>query len=753
MTDYRDPSHLDPNGNFSITQLVKFIREKVFGIDVREAFAKALEKVYEDASKEGNANMEVSQARGLFGLLKDRLDDVDINVINKINRGENESITKNMLSHSLLEEIAGKEINVDVNTSMISDGAVTYPKIAKKYNMSNEFAWQSSMYVQGEVNGKISIVANDNRDVVKIPINAKGTMELQILDPELGQVVFATTADGETRAFRQQFSELPAFNRNGYTYMNGILTLDCETIRHNLPDRYIYLTVLKTNKDNFFVFAKGGFDLPEYYDIDQYSHKTLTQLSEEFNTFVKNKKQVDNTLLAGYVRETGALYTQANATMSYLKYIDIPKHGTLELTKPNLTQGQTIVMEDANGLCFQAYDYQHATGAKSVSFLTLKNNRMIIDFDILFKLFPKTNSLYISYQTAQLNDLVEVPRDNYLSRDIFPNINFKDTESLKMIRLPKMMGIVDEYYNVNLQNLFYQRQNNLMASANVQADNIEEKVTASKTITILQNGTVMNELKILGKNNTLTSSTILGIGESTLNSKVYRKALHEWFNARNITATFVGSRGAGTAEDPKHDGWSGWTTNMFVNQPTGALNYPNPFYNPSKSKFDYAYYKLQKNIPDPDSIVFSLGINDANTISNDQTIANLLYMIEDIKLTLPNVKFVLSLPNTPNSFDPYYSQLHNTRLNIKQLVNVLVENFADKEDENIFISWGGFAIDPLYDMQHEERAVSVFNSNDTLLFGATRITEDNSDGNVHPAESGYVKKANLDAQAILYALN
>lgn len=86
MADYRDPSRLDPNGNFSITQLVKFIREKLFGIDVREAIAKALEKVYEDASKEGNANMEVSQARGIFGLLKDRLDNSDTRVAQKADR-------------------------------------------------------------------------------------------------------------------------------------------------------------------------------------------------------------------------------------------------------------------------------------------------------------------------------------------------------------------------------------------------------------------------------------------------------------------------------------------------------------------------------------------------------------------------------------------------------------------------------------------------------------------------------------------
>lgn len=86
MAEYRDPNHLDPNGNFSITQLVKSIREKMFGIDVRESIAKALERVYEDASKEGNANMEVSQARGFFDTLVRRLNNSDENLAQKADR-------------------------------------------------------------------------------------------------------------------------------------------------------------------------------------------------------------------------------------------------------------------------------------------------------------------------------------------------------------------------------------------------------------------------------------------------------------------------------------------------------------------------------------------------------------------------------------------------------------------------------------------------------------------------------------------
>lgn len=58
----------------NITELIKKIRSAILGKDVRESIAGAIEQCYEDASKNGNANMEVSEARGNFDTLKKRLD-------------------------------------------------------------------------------------------------------------------------------------------------------------------------------------------------------------------------------------------------------------------------------------------------------------------------------------------------------------------------------------------------------------------------------------------------------------------------------------------------------------------------------------------------------------------------------------------------------------------------------------------------------------------------------------------------------
>ena len=72
---YRDWTHIDANTFHQISELAKFIREKGHGADTREAMAQALERVYHDAAQSGNANMEVSMARGGHETLGDRLDE------------------------------------------------------------------------------------------------------------------------------------------------------------------------------------------------------------------------------------------------------------------------------------------------------------------------------------------------------------------------------------------------------------------------------------------------------------------------------------------------------------------------------------------------------------------------------------------------------------------------------------------------------------------------------------------------------
>lgn len=56
---------------------LKVIKEGVFGRDVRQAIHDGIQQVYDDATANGNANMEVAKARGYASTLVERLDQME----------------------------------------------------------------------------------------------------------------------------------------------------------------------------------------------------------------------------------------------------------------------------------------------------------------------------------------------------------------------------------------------------------------------------------------------------------------------------------------------------------------------------------------------------------------------------------------------------------------------------------------------------------------------------------------------------
>ncbi|HFI0084980.1 TPA: hypothetical protein ACGORA_000370 [Streptococcus suis] len=64
---------------------LKVIKEGVFGRDVRQAIHDGIEQAYDDATANGNANMEVAKARGVYDTLPNRLQAIDGMLISKLN--------------------------------------------------------------------------------------------------------------------------------------------------------------------------------------------------------------------------------------------------------------------------------------------------------------------------------------------------------------------------------------------------------------------------------------------------------------------------------------------------------------------------------------------------------------------------------------------------------------------------------------------------------------------------------------------
>ena len=74
---YTDFEDVDPNKLHQISELTNWMRTKAKGSDVREVIAQLFERTWVEGIKEGNANMEVAEARGRFPVLNDRLNNAD----------------------------------------------------------------------------------------------------------------------------------------------------------------------------------------------------------------------------------------------------------------------------------------------------------------------------------------------------------------------------------------------------------------------------------------------------------------------------------------------------------------------------------------------------------------------------------------------------------------------------------------------------------------------------------------------------
>lgn len=142
---YDDTSPLPDTKNINI--LVEGIRKKTRGADVRESIAKALEVTYEDATKEGNANMEVARARGGFDTLSQNLLNINANANaanQKASQLTNDKVDKNgaaqvtwaMLAQDAREQIAGSKVavvgNNAVSSANIVNGSVTDEKLDER---------------------------------------------------------------------------------------------------------------------------------------------------------------------------------------------------------------------------------------------------------------------------------------------------------------------------------------------------------------------------------------------------------------------------------------------------------------------------------------------------------------------------------------------------------------------------------------------------------------------------------------------
>ena len=117
---YTDFGDVDPSKLHQITELTEWMRTKAKGSDVREVIAQLFERTWVESIKEGNANLEVAQARGSYPNLKSRLDNVD----NK--------------QQKTTEQLAQKANKDEVTSVMTPKGTLAYASLPTS---GNQVGW------------------------------------------------------------------------------------------------------------------------------------------------------------------------------------------------------------------------------------------------------------------------------------------------------------------------------------------------------------------------------------------------------------------------------------------------------------------------------------------------------------------------------------------------------------------------------------------------------------------------------------
>lgn len=181
--------------------------------------------------------------------------------------------------------------------------------------------------------------------------------------------------------------------------------------------------------------------------------------------------------------------------------------------------------------------------------------------------------------------------------------------------------------------------------------------------------------------------TVLFLGDSLINENIYTDCVQQLFQNDAMNIKLIGTRGT---EENKHEGRGGWTAYDYCNEQT-KYGFPNPFL--KEGKFDFKYYMESNEYANVDYVVVSLGVNDLNLVghnSHEEIIGYFNTIFQSIHQYNPNIKIIL---NTPTMLFSQESTdgAKNTRL---ELTKTLMEQYANKEAEGIYLSAISMAINP-----------------------------------------------------------
>lgn len=264
----------------NITNLINNIRKAIFGKDVRESIASAIEQCYEDAAKNDNANMEVIDARGTYSTLRKRLDNSDNK---KADSAQVESMKNNLQSQ--INSLTSGSPLVASSVSEMTNTNKTYVNTTDGY----WYYYNGSAWVKGGEYQAVKI-ADDSVTINKLSYEFKRDTNNYL---DYTQILTNTTFTPNTSATYNDIA-----NKEGYYLYNVIPVQAGET--------YI---ALDENGNGVYIAAVGYFDNKGFFISYEAvnKNKTITIPNNcnyvRFATITDDVKQFKKTDVKNYTEK------------------------------------------------------------------------------------------------------------------------------------------------------------------------------------------------------------------------------------------------------------------------------------------------------------------------------------------------------------------------------------------------------------------------------------------------------------------
>lgn len=301
----------------NITELIKNIRNAIYGKDVRENIAGAIEQCYEDASKSGNANMEVLDARGIYDTLKKRLDNSD-NV--KANKTVLEAEIRTRISgeSNLQNQINGLASGSPLVASTVSEMTDT-SRVYVNTTDGHWYYYNGSTWIDGGVyqatevdNGAIDILKLDELlknnfikeyENINLDFKYQGYCGVDFDTNKLKITEESSYSYSVTNLEKDKIYDFSGFNM--YNVLLGLVVVDSQnenevvysTVKPGASNTYSVSTVFKPNKEGlkayittcsyFSLFAKNNVYLNEISNISlNYLKNNVNEIKTVYNALM-----------------------------------------------------------------------------------------------------------------------------------------------------------------------------------------------------------------------------------------------------------------------------------------------------------------------------------------------------------------------------------------------------------------------------------------------------------------------------------